>query len=383
MVWSRIRLSPYQALPLTEGGDPLPIRSPARLLQHTPICAVPLCLGALLAVSPAHAQSAPSAEDMASARSLGTEGVRLAELGDCAGAVPKLEAAEKLFHAPTTLERLGECQIKIGRLISGTESLNRVVREPLPPNAPAAFVAARQRAQEALAPALPRIGKLRIHVDGAPVDKVTVTVDGVGVPSVLFDSDRPTDPGDHEVKAVATGYKTATATVSLKDGASAPVALKLDPDPNAVVVPLAGGTASVGSATPAGSTAPPPAAASSTGSSGLGKGLAIGSFAIGGVGVVLGATFGVLALSTKSKLDGECGASKTGCPASAQSDISSLSTRATVSTVGWGLGIAGVAAGIIFLVTSHGSEAATPPPPATARVSPWIGFGSAGLEGSF
>jgi len=356
-------------------------RRSARWLRHARLCALPLCFGALVAVSPARAQSTPSAEDMASARALGTEGVRLADLGDCAGAIPKLEAAEKLFHAPTTLERLGECQIKVGKLVAGTESLNRVAREPLPANAPAPFVAARQRAQDALTPALPRIGKLRIHVDGAPPDKVTVTVDGAAVPSVLFDSDRPTDPGNHEVQAVAAGYKTATSTVSLQEGGAAQVALKLEPDPNAIAAPPAAGAVPAGSVTPAGSTTPAsPAAATSSGG---GKGLAIGAFAVGGAGLILGATFGALALSAKSKLDGECGSSKTACPASAQSDINSLSTKATVSTIGFGVAIAGAATGVILLLTSHGSEAQAPPSPAAARVSPWIGFGAAGLEGSF
>jgi hypothetical protein len=333
---------------------------------------LPLGFGVLVAALPADAQTA-SAEDLASARVLGTEGVRLAESGDCAGAVPKLEAAEKLFHAPTTLERLGECQIKLGLLVAGTESLNRVVREPLPSNAPAAFVNARQRAQGALTPALPRIGKLHIHVDGVSPDKVTVTVDGANVPSVLFDADRPTDPGGHEVKAVATGYKTATTTVSLKDGGTAEVALKLEPDPNAIVAPVA----------PIGPVPVMPLPTPAPASSGGGNGLAIAMLATGGVGVVVGAIFGGLALSTKSTLNSEC-PSKTACPPSAQSDINSLSTKATVSTIGFGVGIVGAAVGVILLATSHGSEAPQRPPSAKApRVSPWVGLGAAGMEGSF
>lgn len=349
-----------------------------RWLRHTRTCALPLCFGALVAASAARAQTPSSAEDRAAARAFGTEGVRLADSGDCAGAATKLEAAEKLFHAPTTLERLGECQIKLGRLVAGTESLNRVVREPLPPNAPAVFVAARQRAQTALAPALTRIGKLRIHVEGPPPDKVSVTIDGDGVPSVLFDAERPTDPGDHEVKAVAAGYKDATTMVSLKDGASGEVSLKLEPAPNSIAIPP-------GSAAPGGpdvlASPPPPSPSASSGS---GRGIAIGVLVLGGAGVAVGVTFGILALSTKSSLDRECGGTKTDCPASAQSDISALSTRATLSTVGFGVGIVGAAVGIILLATSHRAEAPpTPPSAAAPRVSPWIGVGPAGLEGSF
>ena len=112
-----------------------------------------VCLATTFPVSPARAQT-ESAEDKASARVLGTEGIQLADSGDCASAIPKLEGAEKLYHAPTTLECLGECQVALGKLVAG-KSLNRVVREPLPANAPAAFMSARQRAQKVLAPAMP------------------------------------------------------------------------------------------------------------------------------------------------------------------------------------------------------------------------------------
>jgi hypothetical protein len=343
--------------------------------------ALPFCLGALFAAGPAFAQS-PSPEDMAAARSLGTTGVQLADSGDCVSAIPKLDAAEKLFHAPTTLERLGECEIKVGRLVAGTEHLNHVVREPLPPSPPPAFVSARARAQAALGPALPRISKLRIHIDGAPAEKVTVTVDGEAVPSVLFDSDRPTDPGTHEVKAVGTGYLATTSSVTLKDSESASVSLKLDPDPNAAAAPAPPTGAATGTAT--GAATPGPASPAPASGGGGGKGLAIGSLVVGGVGLVVGSVFGVMALSTKSSLDSACHTKST-CPSSSQSDINSLSSNATVSTIGFGVGIVGVALGAILLATSHGSDSQAAPSPAAAapRVTPWVGFGAAGLEGSF
>jgi hypothetical protein len=182
------------------------------------------------------------------------------------------------------------------------------------------------------------------------------------------------------VKAVATGYLTATSSVTLQDGAAASVSLKLDPDPSAVAPPAppTGVTASAGGATPA----PPgsaPGAAAASGSGGSGKALAIGSFVVGGVGVVVGTVFGVLALGNKSSLDSACGPTKMACPSSSQSNISALSTNATLSTVGFGVGIVGAALGVVFLATSHGSEGGT----ASTGVRPWLGVGSAGLEGRF
>ncbi len=362
--------------------------------------AVPACVAILAAVTSAHAQ-APSAEDLASARVLGTEGTRLADAGNCVAAVPKLEAAEKLFHAPTTLDRLGECQIATGKLVAGTESLNRVVRETLAPGAPAAFVAAQKRAQQALAAAMPRIGSLRIHVDGVPADRATVTVDGASVPSALFDTSRPTDPGVHEVKATAPGYLVVTTTATVKDGGEASVSLKLDPDPAAsappppppapappasgavvVVAPAAQGAPPASAPSPA----PVPAAPEPRGG---GHGAAIGAFVVGGVGITVGTVFGILALGTKSTLDSACGSGKKDCPSTSQSDISSLSTKATVSTIGFGVGVVGLAVGLVLLAVSHesggpppGAQAALVPPP-SVRVVPWVGLGAAGLGGTF
>jgi hypothetical protein len=349
-----------------------------------------VCCVATLAAAPwARAQTA-SPEDIASARVLGTEGVRLAESGDCSSAVPKLEAAERLYHAPTTLERLGECQVSLGRLVAGTESLNRVVRETLPPGAPQAFMVAQQRAQQVLATALPRIGKLRIHVEGAPIDKVTVTVDGATVPSALFDADRATDPGAHEVRAAAPGYKPTALSVQVAPGVESPVSLKLEPDANAVAGALDSSTSplqpgaqggSPGAAVFSASTPASPASGSPN------RAPAYVAFGVGVVGVAVGSVFGVMALGTKSTLDSACNSGKTSCPSASQSDIDALSSRALISNIGFAVGIVGVAVGTVLLITSHGSEGATAsaasPAQRRGRRSPWIGVGAAGLGGTF
>ena len=206
---------------------------------------------ALWAMAPS-ALADPTPEDIAAARELGISGVKLAQSGDCKSAIPKLQGAEKLFHAPTTAEQLGQCQVAVGQLVAGTETLNRVVRETLAPNAPAAFTAAQQRAQVALNAALPKISQLKIHVDGAPADKVTVTVDDDKVPSVLFDSNRPTNPGTHQVKATAPGFTDAVQTVQLTPGGTGTVTLTLTP---------AAGAAPAVAPAPAPTGAPPPAPA--------------------------------------------------------------------------------------------------------------------------
>src|SRR4051812_3394754 len=97
-----------------------------------------LC-AALLATVASRSRADDSAESTAAARSLGIEGVQLADAGKCPEAIEKLTRAEALHHAPTILGRLGECQVNVGEVVEGTENLNLVVREQLAPNAPKVF----------------------------------------------------------------------------------------------------------------------------------------------------------------------------------------------------------------------------------------------------
>ena len=185
----------------------------------------------------AHADD-PSATDIAAARDLGKEGVLLANDGKCTEAVDKLQRAEKLFHAPTILGRLGECQVSLGKIVEGTENLQRVVHEPLTSSSPPAYVAAVERAQKVLALARPRIAKLTINLN-VPADvSATVTIDGELVSSGLIGGARPTNPGVHTVEAIATGYRSAKAQVTLADGATSSVTLTIDTrDDGAAVKP--------------------------------------------------------------------------------------------------------------------------------------------------
>jgi hypothetical protein len=339
------------------------------------LCA--LSLGGLVAVSVHGMAHADSNDDQkAAARLLGTEGVKLAMGGDCAHAVDKLTRAEALLHAPTTAVWLGQCDIQLGRLVAGTEILNRVVRESLPEGSPKSWVDAKQRAQALFDSAEPRIATLTIHVDRPAGVEPQVTVDGEAVPSVLLDNERPTDPGTHHVMANAQGFNTATTDVSVSDGQSQRVSLRLEGQaPSAA---SQSGTSTVQPTPPQATQAqpvqPPPPATSSAPN----RAPAFVSFGIGAAGLVFGSVFGALALSDKSRLDSAC--TDKVCPPSSQSDIDAMHRDSLLSTIGIGVGVVGAALGTIFLVSGHGDEG---PKSGGIDVRPWFGVGSAGVGGTF
>jgi hypothetical protein len=344
---------------------------------HT-LCAAIAAAACGLAPSVARAEGPVQGEQIAQARVLGNEGIKRAEAGDCAGAIPKLEGAEQLFHAPTTLEWLGECLVKTGKIVAGTEALIRAAHETLPPNAPPQFVAAQERAKAALPAAQARIGQLIVHVlvDGAAASAASVAIDGVALVAAMLDTERPTDPGPHELRATAQGFEPATATVTLADGEHKRVELHLVPSaappPAATPAP-----APAPEATPAEPPPPPPAAPPPPGAPN--RTPAYVAYGVGGVGLVVGAVFGVMALGTKSTLTDACNP-KTNCPASSQSDIDSLSTKAWVANGGFAVAILGAGIGTYLWLTADDA----PKPASTGvRVTPYLAGTTAGLTASF
>jgi hypothetical protein len=331
--------------------------------------------------APALAQEQPQAENVAAARSLGLQGVKMADAGDCKGAIEKLSRAESLYHAPSILGRLGECQVNVGQIVLGTENLNRVVREQLAPNAPKAFRDAQERAKGVLNAALPKIARLTVKVE--PADAAPqVTVSGTPIPPALIGVERPTDPGAHEVVVSAPGYLAQKSVVTLPEGGMQEISLKLEKDPSvamATTPPPAPAEPVVAEPPPA----PPvdaPAKKSNT--------LAYVALGVGGAGLVVGGITGFLALGKKNDLT-DCVAER--CPSSQRDTLDSARTMATVSTVGFAVGLAGVGAGVILLLAgNNNSDSAAAGAPKLAkgethrlRLEPWLSGDSAGVRGTF
>ncbi|MFZ5891885.1 MAG: hypothetical protein ACOY0T_12595 [Myxococcota bacterium] len=338
----------------------------------------------LAIAAPSAAETA--AEDVAAARSLGVQGIQLADSGRCNEAIDKLERAEALYHAPTILGRLGECQVEVGQIVRGTENLNRVVREQLAPNAPAAFKAAQERAKKVLDAALPRIAYLTVKVE-PKVAGANVTVDNAPVPPALIGAERPTDPGTHQVVASAAGYTEARSSVTLAEGAHQEVSLTLVQDPNAATATTSAltttGTTTTtnGTTTTTTDTTPPPAAPTPAPAA-RDNSLAIFALGIGGAGLIVGGITGGLAISKKNSL--ECPDKK--CPPSEHDALDGANTMAMISNVGFGVGIVGVALGTVLLITG-GKKTEAPPATTTTtvglRAKPYADAHSIGVVGSF
>jgi hypothetical protein len=108
---------------------------------------------------------------------------------------------------------------------------------------------------------------------------------------------------------------------------------------------------------------------------------------VAGAGLLTGVITGVLSLSKKSALTGEC--SNGVCGPSSYGDLDSAKSMATVSDVAFAVAGVGAAVAVVTLVVGHVETRAAPAaaPPAgsgnEARIVPWLGLGSAGVAGTF
>lgn len=331
-------------------------------------------LAALLAASlwPGSAL-AESAEDIAAARALGAKGVTLARTGQCTQAIDPLTRAEQLHHAPTILVELGYCQCELGKLVEGTESLNRVVRENLGQDAPPAFIKAQEKAKTLLEEYLPKVAKLVIEVNAPEGASYEVRVDDKPVSSALLGVARPTDPGTRSVTATGPGLLPAASEVLLEVGGSGTVVLTLEPDLEAAPTPVAAGERDPSDPM---ADAPPADGRSSS------PWPAYAALGVGALGVGVGTYFGLSALSQQDDLDGRCRDGR--CPEGSQDDIDAMQLDANLATVGFGVGIVGVGVGLYLLLTSDdGGSHATRSCSEAPCARPVLGLGQVGLEGAF
>ncbi|HEU4581982.1 MAG TPA: hypothetical protein VFS67_27190 [Polyangiaceae bacterium] len=356
---------------------------------------VALC-APLLAGADAAAQDDGDAAETAAARALAVEGIKLADAGHCDDAIEKLAKAEKLHHAPVVLGRLGECQILQGKLVEGTETLRKVLREPLAPDAPAVVVRARERASAVFERSKLRIAGLNITVKGPHgSSEVAVSVDGQPMNSALLDAERPTDPGEHLVEASAPGFTSAAARVSVAPGERQSLVLTLEPDPRA----RAAAAATASEPAPAAAENPglftrvsplaepgaePPSSSAPPAELDLTK--AYIAWGAGGAAVIAGSVFGLLAFQGKSDLDKQC--PQNVCPDSSADKLSSARTDSTVATVLMAVGGAGIALGTVFYFTAGPREESAPAtaehrPEDGLRARAWIGLGGVGIDGRF
>jgi hypothetical protein len=304
------------------------------------LSAIPLCSVLLLAPRLVLAQrppAAPAADPQDTARAMGREGIRLYNAGKWADAYEQFRRADLLYHAPTLVLYMANCQKALGKLVEARALYRRLADEPLPPSAPDQFRTAQATAREGLDDLKRRIPSLRVSLSGPAAAGAHVRVDGAPVAAAEI-GQKDLDPGEHTVEASADGVPAVARTVHLQEGASVLVDLTLGGDvgPLAAAPPLLPPPKpDVPEGKPRGSLVP--------------AGIAFG---IGAVGLGVGLATGLASMSKTSDLKSRCQGDL--CPAADQGEASSARGLGNASTVGFVVAGAGLATGVVMLVLRSG-----------------------------
>ncbi|HEY2514085.1 MAG TPA: PEGA domain-containing protein [Polyangiaceae bacterium] len=306
----------------------------------------------------AQAPAPPGAEGgsdaVTQARQHFMRGVKLYEEDDFRSALIEFNRAYELAPNWGVLYNIGQSYYQLRDYANGLRTLERYAREG------GAQIAPERRAQidKEMAELRGRVAHVTLtsNVEGAEI-----TLDDASIGRTPLAEPALIGTGRHKLSISRPGYVPVTKTVDIAGGDRLTIPLDLAEVPREGEPGAAAQTAAVVEAP---SHAP--------------------AFVVGGIGVagvVVGAIFGGLAIGNKSSLNGECDAAKH-CTASSQPDIDAFSRNTTISTVGFSVGLVGLAAGTIIFLTERPKTEPTPVP-AALRVTPWVGPGSAGVSGTF
>lgn len=287
------------------------------------------CLGALglLAASPAGAQR-PA--DAAAAQSLFDEAIKLVEGGKSAEACPKFAESQRLDPSLGTLLRLATCYETTGKTASAW-SLYREASE----GAQATGQAARAKYARAHADALePKLCRLTILVP-TPSDVVGLEVrrDGELVGRAQWGMAVPVDPGSVSIEASAPARMPFRTSVSLSG----------DGERLTLSVPLLA---------PVMVTRAPDVAPAQDGRAARVLGFTVGGLGI--VGLAVGSIYGLQARSRNDDSAAHC-RTTTLCDAEGLSLRNDAHRFATVSTIAFVVGGAGLIGGTVLVLTSKPS----------------------------
>lgn len=319
------------------------------------VTALALWCGATSALAQPSAQEANQEASRHFAR-----GIKLFEDDDWRTALIEFERAYAIEPNYRVLFDIGQCRYELHDYPGALAAFQRYLAEG------ADRVANDRRAQvESDIDVLKgRVARVRVSSANAGVE---VRIDDVVVGTTPFSAPVVVSAGRRKVTGSKAGLSSMTRYVDLAGDETADVVVDPEPSPSGTAAPAAAS----------------PAANASTGalpdSRASKPSLAPAwiAFAAGAAGLGVGTYFGLTAMSDKKELDWECVAKS--CPTSSQPLISTSQRDALVSTIGTGVGLAGVVTGIAYWLLTSGDRAR----PTRPSIGFFVNPRSIGAAGTF
>ena len=312
-----------------------------------------MALGACLCAGVTLLAGSASAQEDAAADALFNKGLSEMEAGQYATACPTLKESQRLDPRMGTLFTLAECEAKGGMFASAVAHYDEYLRlfTRLAPAQKATQggrekVSAAQKA--ALAPHVPYVTLvLRDAPAGTTVkwDDMVFNLPALGTPL-------PVNPGEHVATTQVPGAAPIVTKVAIGKGERKQVELKIGHQERARES-SAPTDAAQPSAAPA---ATPSAEQADAGADSSRKILMYGAAGLGAAGLVVGSITGALVLGKKSTIEDNCVGTR--CNAEGKDAADGAQSLGLVSTIGFGVGIAGLATAAVLFFTEPKSPSA-------------------------
>lgn len=286
--------------------------------------------------------------------------------GDFDLACARFRDSDKLDPAVGTRFNLADCEERRGRVATAWSLFRGVLAELGPTDDRRPIAEERARLLES------RLPTLTLTRTAETPPGLTVRVDGVELGEGSFGLPLPMDPGPHELTLQAPGHAPERTGFTLKEGEPSALPLRFTataaPPPSAEPEPAAA-----------------PAAPVSDGTARRRWAYIVGG--VGASGVALGAVTGVVALNKKSTADANCRDALQRCNEVGVAANESGKRFAAISTIGFSVGIVGLAAGAYLWLTSAPPSRVSAHSSTPARIAPELVLnedqGFVGVSGTF
>lgn len=324
----------------------------------------PRFLGCVLSVASLLLAPFASAQDSATAGALFEKGVADMEAGRFDSACPAIAESQRIDPRPGTLFTLAECDARWGKVASAAAQYQEYVDvvSRLTPDQQQRHKARADIARAQLTKIKPSVPMLTLVLPADAPPGTVVTRNGEVLQSVVLGLALPADPGQYVIVTRAPGGAEHEAKVTLQLGDQKRVVLEVSKAAPPPAAPLAPQAAPPLTEPNAKVEAPPGQA--------RGNGRKTAAYVAGGIGlagIAAGTVTGILVLGKKQTVNDNCTGSA--CNDEGLAAANSAQNLATVSNVSFGIGIVGLAASAIMLL-SGGSQPAAAEHAAAPRFQP-------------
>jgi len=314
-----------------------------KLCAHTLLIGLPLL--ATLLSAPASAQNAAAAD------ALFQKGVEEMEKKNYKVACPSFRESYKLDPAPGALHALASCHMEAGEVASAVARFDEYlsVVEMLPPAPKAKHAARAKEAREHRAALAPQVPEVTLVLPAGAPPLTRVIRDSVELPAMALGVALAIDPGEHVVTTQAPYGPVKEHRFTIGKGEKKRLELTVaEVTPPSKASGVGQGEAASRPGPRSGEERPDgPGGGAGT------SGYRIGAFVAGGVGaaaLVGGIVAGVIVLGKKSTIDESCIGTKCNPESidAAREAAESAQVPGVISTVGFVIGGAGLAAGAVL-----------------------------------